>query len=139
MQPSAASKLARIYRDGAITARLLYTVAKLGVPDLLKDGPRSTDDLAGELGVDRDSLHRVVRALSHMGVFQRAADGRFGLTDMGHAIRTDAPGSVRYHIIMAGEFWYRAYGEILHTVKTGQGAFDKTYGQPFFDHVKDDP
>jgi hypothetical protein len=38
-----------------------------------------------------------------------------------------------------GEFQYRAWGKLLHSVQTGQSAFEKVYGKPIFDYFTEDP
>ena len=38
-----------------------------------------------------------------------------------------------------GEFQYRAWGELLHSVETGHSAFEKVYGKPIFDYFSDHP
>lgn len=127
------------FRDGLITARLIYVIAKLGIPDLLAHGPRASADLAQATDTDADTLHRVLRYLCHRGVCVKTDDDRFGLTKEAEVLRTDVPGSLRYWSIMWGESWYEAFGDILYTVRTGKPAFDKQHGMPFFDFVKQDP
>jgi O-methyltransferase domain/Dimerisation domain len=45
-------------------AQAVYVAAKLGVADLLKDGPKSCRSLAAAMGVDQQALARLMRALS---------------------------------------------------------------------------
>lgn len=101
----------------------MYAVAKLGVADLLADGPKDADALAAKLGVQPRALFRVMRFLASQGLFTQDASDRFGLTPLGEPLRTDHPQSMRYSAIMHGELHYRAAGEILHTVRTGETGF----------------
>src|SRR5262245_28809685 len=48
---------------------LLLEVGRLGIPDLLSDGPRSVDALARETQLDPDALYRVLRLLASYGIF----------------------------------------------------------------------
>src|SRR5262245_36276673 len=73
---------------GRCVTMALSVVAKLRIPDLLADGPRSVDDLATKTGAHAPSLYRVIRALSSSGVFTEQADGRFALTPTGEYLRT---------------------------------------------------
>ncbi|MEE8400970.1 MAG: methyltransferase dimerization domain-containing protein [Candidatus Hydrothermarchaeaceae archaeon] len=50
-------------------SRLIYVAAKLGVPDLLKDGPKDVEELARATGADEQALYRVMRGLASLGVF----------------------------------------------------------------------
>jgi hypothetical protein len=40
---------------------------------------------------------------------------------------------------MLGEEHYRVWGNLLHSVKTGECAFDRVYGQPIFDYYRQNP
>ena len=49
---------------GYVLSAALQTAVKLGVADLLADGPRSTSDLAAATGTNEDALYRTLRALA---------------------------------------------------------------------------
>ena len=76
---------------GALAAQVIYVAAKLGLADLLKDGARSSADLAAPAGVDAAILRRVLRSLASLGVLVETAPDRFGLTEMGQCLRSDRP------------------------------------------------
>src|SRR5215472_18751687 len=46
---------------GYYVSQAIYAVAKLGIADLLSDGPRRPDELAKAAGTDGDTLRRVRR------------------------------------------------------------------------------
>lgn len=121
------------YRD----TQSLYVAAKLGVADLLIDGPKTAVELAKVLGVQPRPLFRVLRNLAGRGVFTQDATDRFGLTELGAAMRSDHPQTVRHALIMHGELHYQAAGALLHTVQTGQTGFDHLYGKGLFDYLAD--
>lgn len=123
------------YRD----TQSLYVVAKLGVADLLADGPKTADELAASLGVQPRALFRVLRTLAGRGVFTQDASDRFGLTDLGAPLRSDHPQTIRHALIMHGELHYQAAGALLHTVQTGQTGFEHLYGKGLFDYLADHP
>jgi len=50
--------------DGFLTTQLLYVAAKLGVADLLAEGPRTGPEVAEAVGADPDLLTRVLRGLA---------------------------------------------------------------------------
>ncbi|HET9527010.1 MAG TPA: methyltransferase dimerization domain-containing protein, partial [Pyrinomonadaceae bacterium] len=45
------------------TSRAVFIIARLGVADLLKSGPKSAEELAESTGTHAPSLYRVLRAL----------------------------------------------------------------------------
>lgn len=109
---------------GYFVPRALALVAELGVADLLKDGPRSTRDLAAATQTHAPSLARVLRLLASVGVFAELPDGSFELTPLGEALRTDAPGSVRALVLMfCGSGVQDAWRDLEACVRSGEPAF----------------
>jgi len=63
--------------QGFWVSRALYVAVKLGIPDLLKDEPKSSVELAQATGTHASSLYRVLRALDSVGVFAEDDQQRF--------------------------------------------------------------
>ena len=113
----------------------IYVAAKLGIAELLKDGPRSAEELASVTGTNPRALYRLLRALASIGIF--AEDhGRFLLTPLAECL-LDA--STKAMATMRGEFQYRAWGELLYSIQTGESAFEKQHGKPIFDFFSENP
>ncbi len=116
--------------SGFWISRAIYIVAKLGLADHLRDGHKTADQLASVTGTHAPSLYRVLRALASVGVLAEDAKG-FGLTPLSETLCTDVPGSLRaFATVELGEEHYPAWGELLHSVKTGEIAFDRAFGMP---------
>jgi hypothetical protein len=120
---------------GYWVSQCVYVAALLGIADLLKDGPRSPAELAKATGTHERSLYRLLRALASVGIFAEDAEGRFSLTPLAEPLRSDLPDSMRSAAIFMGEELYRAWGELLYSVRTGKTAYDKVFGQPIFDYL----
>lgn len=120
-------------------SQAIYAAAKFGIADLLKDGPRSVDDLAAETQTHALSLYRLLRALASVGVFAEQSDGRFALTPVAELLRSDVPGSKRALSLMSGDEQFVAWTEIEHSIRTGEKAFDKVFGKPIFDYLGEHP
>lgn len=120
-------------------AQCCYALAKLGVPDLLAGGPRPVEEIAAESGTHPGSLHRVLRVLAAEGMFTVDSGGRYGLGSGGELLRTGVPRSSRDLAVMLGEEVYRSFADITYTLQTGQPAFDKVYGLPFYDYLATSP
>lgn len=120
-------------------SQALHVAAGLGIADLLAAGPRDAGDLAAATGTRPDALRRVLRLLAIEGVLA-VEGGRFRLTALGEPLRSDAPRSLRRRAINDGapENW-RAWGELLHSVRTGEAAFERAHGAPLFDHLARHP
>ncbi|WP_026735474.1 methyltransferase [Fischerella sp. PCC 9605] len=118
----------------------IYVVAKLGIADLLKDSPKSTQELALATGTHAPSLYRVLRALASVGMFAEDSQGRFGLTPLAVCLQSDIDDSMRASAIVRGEDFYRKpWGHLLHSVKTGETAFRHVYNLEFFDYLAQNP
>ena len=111
--------------------QMAYVVAKLGVPDLLVDGPRSVDDLAAATGVDRRALEKFLRASVADDLLADAGNAGYALGELGALLRSDVPGSRRAFAIDCGEENYRAWAEAATAVRTGRPGFDIAFGRPY--------
>ena len=120
--------------SGFWISRCIYVAAKLGIPDLLQDGPKAAEELATKTETHAPSLFRLLRALAAVDILTQSKDGRFGNTPVSETLRTDIPGSLRaFAMTELGEEHYPAWGELLHSVRTGEIAFDKAFGEPVWE------
>lgn len=94
-----------------------------------------SSELAKKLGVHDRALFRVMRALAAQGVFTQDSLDRFGLTPISKLLCSNAPDSMRYIVISYGERQYEAAGKLIHTVRTGETAFNHIYGRGLFDYL----
>jgi hypothetical protein len=122
------------------TTRAVYVFAKLGIADLLKSGTKSTQELAESTGMHAPSLYRLLRALASAGIVQTENEGRFGLTPLSELLVTGAPGSMRWTVISElGQEHYPAWGNVMHSVKTGEIAFDNHFGMDIWKYFQQNP
>jgi hypothetical protein len=129
--------LAELGRSG-FQRHMVYVAAKLGLPDLLKDSPRASRELAAELGAHADTLHRVLRGMVGVGLVTETRDGRFALDAAGHLLRSDAPDGLRGWMIRYAELGL-AWGGLLHAVRTGEPPFAHVFGEPAFARFAREP
>ena len=110
-------------------ARALYVAAKLGIADLVKDGPKTVEQLASETGTHAPSLYRLLRALTSTGWFAQDDAGRFGPTAITAGIQSGASGTLRnFAMSELGEEHYPAWEDLTFSVKTGEIAFNHVFG-----------
>ncbi|MCC6421123.1 MAG: methyltransferase [Gemmataceae bacterium] len=124
---------------GTALTQAVHVAAKLGLADLLAGGPRTAADLAAATGTHAGALYRLLRTLAGEGIFAEDGDGRFRLTPLAECLRSDVPGSQRALAIVRGAWQYRAWGELLHSVQTGQPVLDRVCGAPLFEFLAQDP
>ncbi|MDH6109419.1 cyclopropane fatty-acyl-phospholipid synthase-like methyltransferase [Kitasatospora sp. MAP12-15] len=124
---------------GGWIAQACYAIAKLGVPDLLADGPRTADDLAAACGADPRALNRTLRALSASDLLRETAPRTYALTATTRLLCSDYRRSSRPTALMFGEEVHGAFGEIMHTLRTGRPAFEQLHDIPFYDYLGEHP
>ena len=125
---------------GGLMQQSISIAAKIGIADLLVEKPQTAEELAAETETHAPSLYRVLRLLASVGIFSETADQKFELTPIAELLRQDAPNSMRDVAIMQGEEWnWRNYGELRHSVKTGETAQEKAHGRPLFEFLTSNP
>jgi ubiquinone/menaquinone biosynthesis C-methylase UbiE len=121
-------------------ARAIYAAAQLAIPDHLAQGALHLDVLSRLTATHAPSLKRLLRALASCGIVTEASPGRFSLTRLGSALRTDSPGSARALVMtIAGDWQWNAWGNFLHSLRTGQCGLLKSTGHELFSYLAAHP
>jgi len=139
--PAASKPDARLaaLMDGYLTSQVLFVAARLGIAGVLAKAPQTAAAVAEAVGADPRSLHRVMRGLAMVDVLEEYQDGRFGLTALGAALRSDLPGSLHGAMLPRGEFYFQAAADLLGAVRDGNVAFERVFGMPVFDYLAQQP
>jgi len=116
-------------------SQAVSVAAKLGISDLLKDGPKTVNDLASITQTDPHTLYRLLRALASIGIYEEKQD-TFSNSTLSQELLSDKFGNIKDYAIMAGEK-YRAlpWLELEHSVRTGGNAFEKAFGMTLYDYM----
>jgi hypothetical protein len=115
--------------NGFQVSQAIHVAATLGIADLLENGPRSSDELAGATNSDPDALFRLLRALAAVGVLVESPDKQFELTAVGDCLRSAAPTSRKAWARYVGRpYVWQSWGALNHSVQTGGAAFNHFYG-----------
>lgn len=78
-------------------------------------------------------LLRILRGLVLYGLLAQEENGRFKLTELGECLRTDISDSM-YERAIGIPLRYRAWGALLHTIQTGEIAFNHVFNMGFFEY-----
>jgi hypothetical protein len=111
-------------------SQCLYVLAKLGVADVLANGPLGAGEIARATGTHPESMRRFMRAMTVMGYFEHDAESdTFATTLKGVCLRSDHPSNVRSRAMaaLAPGYW-KAWGELPHAIRTGETAFNQGNG-----------
>ncbi|NJP06800.1 MAG: methyltransferase [Chloroflexaceae bacterium] len=125
--------------QGFAVTQALYVATKLGIADHLQHGPQSCTSLAEQTGTNADALCRLLRALASMGIFTETAPAVFDLTPLALCLQTDSPQSLRNFILFRTEQDYVYWQHALYTIRTGESAFEHTFGVERFAYFQQHP
>ncbi len=126
--------------SGYMVSQVIYVTAVLGLADLTATSAMGADTLARQIGTHGPSLTRLLRALIALGLAEEPEPGRFRMTALGALLRAGIPGSWRNTALMHGaESGWRAWGSLLHAVRTGENAFEHVFGMGSFQQLAREP
>lgn len=124
----------------AWTAQAITAAADLGIADALAEGPLSADELATAVDADVDAVRRLLRALIARGIFRRRRDGRYDLTPLADALRSDAEVSLTGFARWLGSAEHREdWSRLTDAIRTGHAVVHELRGRPFFDYLACEP
>jgi Dimerisation domain len=113
------------------SGQTLCAGAELGVFDHMSQGKaRTAEEVSAEIELDPGPLHRLLRALTSLGLLQETLEGGFTLTERGILLRTDVAGSLRYLAMLeAGVEHWAIWECVPASIKDGhQKAFLSALG-----------
>jgi hypothetical protein len=123
---------------GHMVSAAVQTAAKLGIADLLSDGPVSVAELAAHTETDPPSLGRLLRALASVGVFAESTRGVYTQSDLSELLRSDTPGSLAdLFIANAQPDNWNSFADLDYSVRTGRSALEHRTGKSFFEAYSD--
>jgi hypothetical protein len=121
-------------------AQILGVAARLGIADQLADRRRTVAELAEATQTHPPSLHRLLRALTCIGVVAEPETDQFELAPGGQQLRADVRDSVRAAVLLftSDEVW-RSWGQLEYSVRTGKIAWDHVVGTSVFEFMAQHP
>lgn len=123
-------------------ANVLALATKLGLADLLAEGPLPVEELANRTGANAQALFRMLRALESIGIFAQTGHRTFANTSSSEILRKDSPNSqapLILHQICRGHGCYEAWHELEYTIMTGENSIRRIYGCDFFEFLGNNP
>lgn len=125
---------------GFATAQTIFAAVRLGIADVLADGPMTAAEIAERIDTHPAATHRLLRALAMQQIFTERADGTFELTSLAQALRADSPMSIRPLLLMLGHpLYWEHWGHLTESVTSGRTSVETTYGMPLFELLADQP
>ena len=117
MDQNLAQQMRQMISSGVV-AQSLAAAAELDVADQLARGGKTTAQLASLVNANEEKLHRLLRFLASLGIFQLDSNNQWQLTPAARFLLSDEPGSVRAGARMLGR-GAAAYAHLTDTIRTG--------------------
>lgn len=124
---------------GFAMTQVLHTAVQAGVADFMGDRECTADEISAALHLDAHALERFLRMMVVLDLLVQAGVARYRLSAAGQLLRADHPQSMRERIVYIGAINYPVAGAAMHSLRTGETAFDHVFGKPFFDHLAKQP
>lgn len=139
--PSVPAPLALLEQiQGSIVTQAIYVAAKLGIADRLGGGPLTAEEIAEQVDANPEATYRLLRLLAGHSVFAERDDGRFELTPMADALRSDAPTSMRQIAILMGHpIHWEDWSHLDESVQTGEASMPKHRGMSAWEFFQANP
>ncbi|MDN3355575.1 methyltransferase [Actinomadura sp. DC4] len=124
-----------------VTPMAVRVAASLRLADPMAGGAVPVEELARRSGTDADALGRLLRHLVCQGVFAEPEPGRFALNELAGLLASDHPAGMRAALDLGGFGGQMdlAFTGLLHTVRTGQPAWETVFGTSFWPYLAANP
>jgi hypothetical protein len=121
--------------NGHRVTAVIDVAAKLGIADLLFEGPKTAAELSRLTDTHQRSLLRLMRGLAALAICTEAADGRFQLTEMGTRLAAKSERSLKAWALFEGEMRV-AWGGLIESIRAGKTADELAgRGQEWFERL----
>jgi len=125
---------------GFMYTKLVYMSASLNLGERLTEGPRPSDEIAGELGLHPPFLYRLMRAIAGEGILTEVEEGVFGLTEMGKCLRPDHPDGAYASILAScSPAVIAAWEKLPEVIEQGGVGFERAFGKGWFEWLAQQP
>ncbi|HEV2638212.1 MAG TPA: methyltransferase [Actinocrinis sp.] len=118
-------------------ARAVQAAAQIGLPDALRGGGRTAEEVADALGCDRPAVTRLLRFLAARDIVVEGPAGRYSNGPVSTLLQRENPFSDL--AILYGEEIHAGWSEFDHSVRTGQTGFRLHFGEEHFEYLKTRP
>lgn len=123
-------------------SRMVHAVTELDIANYLAAGPLNAQTLARLTNTHEPSLTTLLDSLTGWGVFTRDDQNQYGLTPFSQRLVQGAEGGANLAMLLGWVGFqpiYEAFGDILHTIRTGESAIRGRYGLGFHQYLSQNP
>ncbi|MEU5861215.1 methyltransferase [Nonomuraea sp. NPDC047529] len=120
-----------------VTPMAVRVAATLRLTDLMGGDELPVEELARRTGTDADALGRLLRHLACRGVYAEREPGVFTVNEPAALLASGHPSMMRDRLDLDGFGGQMdvAFTGLLHTVRTGEPAWETVFGVPIWNHL----
>jgi DNA-binding HxlR family transcriptional regulator len=129
-----------------IILNAISTVINLKIPDCLKDGPKTVEQLAKKTNTHPNSLSRLLRMLSSIGIFTKVKetqeeDGheriKFGLTPTASLLQSNENNMLKnFSLLLGRQSFKRSIDDLQYVIQTGENSFKHVNNLNIFEYLQ---
>lgn len=121
-------------------SQCVYVATRLGIPNLLQEGPQSVENLAATTSTNVEKLYVILRALGHLGVLSETPGRVFGPTELSALLVTNAGPSMGHFAMHITEpCQWDAWNQLETCLHTGEVPFERANGKTVYEFTRDNP
>jgi len=124
---------------GFQVSAIIATAARLGLADLLADGPRTSVELAEATGAHPSSLRRFLRACMAHGLLAAAGDDTFAQTPVSACLRTGAKSMHGFALGMGQKAHLRPFEHLYEGVMENRPVAKDALGMEMWEYYDANP
>lgn len=142
MKPSPAKSLPHIHLNEMMASFMLskamYVASTLGIADAITEQEKSVVEIAAVTSTNQLALTRLLRYLSHRGVFRAVAPDIYVHNELSTLLKSSHPLSAIVQFLGDPVLW-TAWEGISHSLQTGQPAFEKLHHMSLWEYMQRNP
>jgi orsellinic acid C2-O-methyltransferase len=123
---------------GAVMMQALAVAAELDLADLLAGRPMPVADLSHAIGCPEGPTRRLLRSLVSVGLCEQRDDDCFSLTGAGRLLQRGTGASLHDWAIWCGRHLWPQWGNLKHSLKTGESVRQVMAQRPIWDQLDED-
>ncbi len=116
------------------TTKTIGEGVRFGVFDALAGGEKSSAEIAATAGADPDALHRLMRALTVLGLLEQTGSHSFALTSAGQMLRRDHADSLSGMAMHWSDRLWSGFSKFDRCIATGEAVIES--GPQHFDAMQ---
>lgn len=125
--------------NGYQYSQIAFVAAKLGIADILKEGPKTADEISATLNADVDFFSRYLRAAASISIFERDPYTlKYSLNDFS-SLLVEGEGSLKYMVLhLNNDFSTKVWSQLERNAVKGENSVQSLVGMNIFEYYKTD-